>query len=71
MRGGWVLFYRKKCGSREEKARLHLITAFSKSFHNREIPDPFYGGDGAFEVVLDMLEDSCEGLLETIKADTL
>ena len=57
--------------SPEEKARLHLITTFSKSFHNREIPDPFYGDDGAFEVVLDMLEDSCEGLLEKIKANTL
>ncbi len=51
----------------EQRAKLHLVTAFSKSFHNQDIPDPFYSNDGAFEVVLDMLEDSCEGLLEKIK----
>ncbi len=50
----------------QDRSRLHLITAYSKSFHNQEIPDPFYGDDGAFEIVLDMLEDSCEGLLEAI-----
>ena len=50
----------------EDRSRLHLMTAFSKSFHNQEIPDPFYGDVGAFEIVLDMLEDSCEGLLEVI-----
>jgi len=27
------------------------------------VPDPYYGGDAGFELVLDILEDACEGLL--------
>jgi protein-tyrosine phosphatase len=33
-----------------------------------EVPDPYYGGDKGFELVLDLLEDACEGLLESIDA---
>jgi protein-tyrosine phosphatase len=33
------------------------------------IPDPYYGGLSGFELVLDLLEDACEGLLLTIKKD--
>jgi protein-tyrosine phosphatase len=51
----------------ENKAKLHLITAFSSGYHNQEIPDPYYGGDAMFDLVLDMLEDSCEGLLAQIR----
>lgn len=51
----------------EEKAKMHLITAFSSSYQGEDVPDPYYGGDASFERVLDMLEDSCEGLLEHLK----
>lgn len=30
------------------------------------VPDPYYGGNSGFETVLDLLEDACEGLLQTI-----
>lgn len=51
----------------EHKSKLHLITAFSSSYKGQEVPDPYYGGEAGFELVLDMLEDSCEGLLQQIK----
>lgn len=51
----------------EHKAKIHLITAFSTSYQDEEIPDPFYSGEAAFDLVLDMLEDSCQGLLEHLK----
>jgi protein-tyrosine phosphatase len=51
----------------EQKAKLHLITAFSGSYHNQEIPDPYYTGEAGFEQVLDMLEDSCQGIIAQIK----
>jgi len=35
----------------------------------REVPDPYYGGSEGFEIVLDILEDACKGLLEKIKDD--
>lgn len=54
----------------EEKAKLHLITAFSSNYLNQEIPDPYYGGEASFEQVLDMLEDACEGLLTHLKTNS-
>lgn len=30
------------------------------------VPDPYYEGREGFELVLDLLEDGCEGLLETL-----
>lgn len=51
----------------EQKAKIHLITDFSGSYSGEEIPDPYYLGEGAFETVLDMLEDSCNGLIEHMR----
>lgn len=50
----------------EHKAKIQLMTAFSHFYHGQEIPDPYYQGGSAFELVLDMLEDSCQGLLEEL-----
>ncbi len=33
-----------------------------------EVPDPYYGGDDGFELVLDMLEQASQVLLDEIKA---
>jgi protein-tyrosine phosphatase len=35
-----------------------------------EVPDPYYGGEQGFEDVLDLLEDSCEGLLDDLLTPT-
>jgi protein-tyrosine phosphatase len=51
----------------EQKAKIHLITAFSTTYFNEEIPDPYYQGKVAFDLVLDMLEDACEGFLAYLK----
>lgn len=51
----------------EHKAKVHLITAFSPSYKDEEIPDPFYEGKAAFDLVMDMIEDSCEGFLEHLR----
>ncbi len=34
--------------------------------HNDCIPDPYYDGAEGFELVLDLLEDACEGLLDEL-----
>src|SRR5690554_5058479 len=33
-----------------------------------EVPDPYYGGEDGFELVLDMLEQASQALLDEIKA---
>lgn len=52
------------------KSKIHLMTQFSSSYKGQEIPDPYYLGSSAFDLVLDMLEDSCEGLLAHIAKKT-
>lgn len=49
------------------KDKIHLITHFSVCYQDEEIPDPYYQGDAGFEQVLDMIEDSCQGILEHLK----
>jgi low molecular weight protein-tyrosine phosphatase len=51
----------------DHKNKLHLMTHFSASYRNQEVPDPYYGGEAGFEQVLDMLEDSCAGIIDHIK----
>ena len=41
--------------------KLYFMTDFSKKFNYNHVPDPYYGGDDGFELVLDILEDSSEG----------
>ena len=50
----------------DDVEKLHLITDFRKEWDYPEIPDPYYGGEEGFELVLDLLEDSCEGLLDEL-----
>lgn len=51
----------------EHKSKVQLITAYSELYHNEQIPDPFYQGDQAFDDVLDMIEDACEGFIAHLK----
>lgn len=46
--------------------KIYLLTDFSKNGYS-EVPDPYYGGPEGFENVLDILEDSCKGLLAKIR----
>lgn len=47
--------------------KLHMMTSFSKRFNYDHVPDPYYGGEDGFELVLDILEDAGEGLFQFIK----
>ena len=56
-----------QANSPEHKAKIHLMTKFSRSYPGEEIPDPYYQDRMSFDLVLDMLEDSCKGLLEQLR----
>lgn len=49
--------------------KISIMTDYSVDWDYAEIPDPYYGGEEGFELVLDLLEDACEGLLEKLKKD--
>ena len=46
--------------------KILRMTNFCSSSQVSEVPDPYYGGDQGFENVLDLLEDTCQGLLEFV-----
>jgi protein-tyrosine phosphatase len=48
--------------------KIRLMTEYCRKHDNvKSVPDPYYGGADGFERVLDLLEDACEGLLESMK----
>jgi protein-tyrosine phosphatase len=54
------------CPSSESENKLFTMMNFSENKHYTEIPDPYYGGAGGFDLVLDLLEEACNGLLKQI-----
>jgi protein-tyrosine phosphatase len=48
-------------------ATIEPITRYCRRHRLDEVPDPYYGGAEGFDHVLDILEDACEGLLESLK----
>jgi protein-tyrosine phosphatase len=48
--------------NKTDLSKLHYMTDFSKRFNYNHVPDPYYGGDEGFELVLDLLDDAGEGL---------
>lgn len=47
--------------------KLSLFLEFASAAQEREVPDPYYGGDQGFEHVLDLVEDAARGLLRSIR----
>ena len=45
---------------------INKIQSFRSVFQEIEVPDPYFGGDEGFDNVLDILEDSVSGFLESI-----
>lgn len=50
----------------EFAGHLGLFLEFAANYQENEVPDPYYGGEEGFNLVLDMVEDGCNGLLADI-----
>lgn len=57
---------KSKAPDLESVAKIHQMTEYSRNKLYDYVPDPYYGGASGFELVLDLLEDACAGLLSTI-----
>lgn len=55
--------------SENDTARILAMTDFCHLYSYKSVPDPYYGGEEGFELVMDLLEDACEGLLEKIAGE--
>lgn len=50
-----------------DKKKVSLMTGYCTHSKYDSVPDPYYGGASGFELVLDILEDACDGLLRHIQ----
>ncbi len=50
-----------------DRAKVVGMASFLTSHPGQtDIPDPYYGGDNDFELVIDLLEDACQSLFNSI-----
>lgn len=52
--------------SKKYHHKVKLMCDFCQTFSDREVPDPYYGGESGFNYVIDLLLDACDGLLTHI-----
>jgi protein-tyrosine phosphatase len=48
------------------KARITKMTDYCTRHKNSYVPDPYYGDTRDYELVIDLLEDACEGLINNL-----
>ncbi|MDK9721571.1 MAG: low molecular weight phosphotyrosine protein phosphatase [Rhodospirillales bacterium] len=49
------------------RQRVRLFMSFAPQSNVQDVPDPYYGGPGGFEHVLDLIEAACSGLLNHVR----
>ena len=50
------------------RARLGRLCEYARNFDSPVVPDPYSSGADAFEQVLDLVEDACDGLVASLLA---
>ncbi|NLO70402.1 MAG: low molecular weight phosphotyrosine protein phosphatase [Porphyromonadaceae bacterium] len=50
----------------EHRDKILRMTDYLQKQQADYVPDPYYGGPEGFELVIDLLEDACEGLFKEI-----
>lgn len=55
--------------NRDYQHKVKLMCDFCQHYDDREVPDPYYGGEAGFNYVIDLLLDACKGLLEQVQQE--
>ncbi len=58
----------KSLAPADQQYKVRLLLQYGNS-GKQEIPDPYYGGDHGFDLVLDLIEASCRELLDKLLSD--
>jgi len=53
----------------DQQHKIHMCLDFAWNTTERDVPDPYYGGDDGFVHVYNLVEDACAGLLGRIRGD--
>lgn len=51
----------------EHANKVRLFLEFAPELDEREVPDPYYGGQSGFELVYDLIDAAAQGLLAEIR----
>ena len=51
------------------RSKIHLFLDYAELNEYKEVPDPYYGGEGGFEIVLDLLEQASIGLIKHLQSN--
>ncbi len=51
--------------------KVFPFTKFCKVHNVNAVPDPYYDGDEGFRLVMDIVEDGCQGLLDHLEEKVL
>ena len=53
-----------------DRAKIIMMADFLRRHPGQAtVPDPYYGGESGFELVIELLEDACEGLFDYLRQD--
>ena len=63
---GHLTILKRQCPP-QHHGKLQLFLSYAEGLTTEEVPDPYFGGGGGFEIVLDLVELASEGLLEHIR----
>ena len=61
---------KRKAPDLNTEKKIHRMTEYANAKLYDHVPDPYYSGAEGFELVLDLLEDACKGLLDHCIATT-
>lgn len=48
--------------------KVKMMGDYATHHPDKEVPDPYYGGDQGFDYVIELLLDACQGLLKEINS---
>jgi protein-tyrosine phosphatase len=51
----------------DRRDRLRRLSEFGRAHASEVVPDPYYAGPAAFDHVLDLVEDACDGVVEHLR----
>lgn len=51
----------------QQRDKIQKMTIYCPEFNRDTVPDPYYGGDAGFELVINMLEKACANLIDALE----
>ena len=54
-------------GKSEHTIKVKMFLSYAQQSNYTEVPDPYYGGEKGFDLVIDLVEDASKGLVQSLR----